>query len=137
MSDVFLLSLRIDQYVVEVYDNKDVEEFPENVVDKRLPRRWCISKTERHNQIFVMSETGSKSRLPFIAFRDTYLIVRAGNIKLAELLCTLESILQLSDQGQRVAILDSHVVQASVVDTEPKGSIFLRNEDDGVSRWRL
>ena len=97
MSDVFLLSLRIDQYVVEVYDDKNVEEFPENVVDKRLPRRWCIGKTERHNQIFVMSETGSKSRLLFITFYNTYLIVRAGDIKLAKLLCTLESILQLSN----------------------------------------
>ena len=72
-----------------------------------------------------MSETGSKSRLPFITFRDTYLIVRAGDIKLAEPLCTLESILQLGDPGQRVAILDSYVVQTSIVDIEPKGSIFL------------
>ena len=81
-----------------------------------------------------MSEAGSKSRLPFITFRDTYLIERAGNVKLAKPLGALESVLQLRDQGQGVAVLDSYVVQGSVVDTEPKRSILLRYEDDRVSR---
>ena len=57
-----------------------------------------------------MSETGSKSRLLFITFRDTYLIERAGNVKLSKPLSALESVLQLRNQGQGVAVLNSYVV---------------------------
>src|SRR5437667_5152493 len=70
-------------------------------------------------------------RLPFVSLPEPDAIVSVLQVQLAEDPGSVETVQQFTDQGQWVAVLDSDVVQASVVDTESEGPILLGNKQDG------
>src|SRR5882724_9146880 len=59
--------VRIDEDVIQVYDDYDVNHVCENVIHKSLKCGGCISKPFRHYQPLEGTIAGSECSLPFIS----------------------------------------------------------------------
>ena len=59
--------VRIDEDVVQIYDDYDINHIRENVVHKSLKRSGCISKPFWHYQPFEGTVAGSECSLPFVS----------------------------------------------------------------------
>ena len=70
----------IDQDIVQIYNNKDIKLLSKDLIDVALKGGRSIIKSEKHNLIFKMAVSGPKSCFPFIAFTDSYPIVRISQI---------------------------------------------------------
>jgi len=59
--------VRIDEDVVQIYDDYDVNHIRENVIHKSLKSGGCISKPSRHYQPLKGTVMGLECSLPFIS----------------------------------------------------------------------
>src|SRR5882724_3799016 len=59
--------VRIDEDVIQIYDDYDINHIRENVVHKSLKSGGCISKPFRHYQPLKGTVTGSECSLPFVS----------------------------------------------------------------------
>ena len=66
----------IDQDIVQIYNNKDIKLLSKDFIDIALKGGRSIKKSEKHDLILKMAVLDLKSCLPFIAFMDSYLMVR-------------------------------------------------------------
>ena len=67
MSFVFGNFVRIDENVVQIYDDNDVDHIHEDVIHKSLKSCWSISKPFRHYQPFEGTVMCLEGSLPFIS----------------------------------------------------------------------
>ena len=67
-----LYILEINQNVVQIANNKVIEEFSKNIVHQVLKDCWHICKSKRHDKVFKVAIPCPKSGLPFISFFDLY-----------------------------------------------------------------
>jgi hypothetical protein len=68
--------------------------------------------------------------LPLIALSDANIIVSPSYIELGEVLCTLESIDEIVDEGKKVSIFSCDGVECSIVLDEVELTILLLDEED-------
>ena len=59
--------VRIDENVVQIYDDYDINHICENVIHKYLKSGGCISKPFRHYQPLEGTIMGSECSLPFVS----------------------------------------------------------------------
>ena len=78
--------LGIDQYVIQVYNNKDIQLFSQNLVNVSLEGSRSIRKAKRHNLVFEVSVSGPENCLPFITFTNSHPIIGIDEIQLGEFL---------------------------------------------------
>jgi len=67
VSFVFRNVVRIDENVIQIYDDNDINHICEDVVHKSLKSCWSISKPFRHYQPFEGTVMGPEGSLPFIS----------------------------------------------------------------------
>src|SRR5882724_11378552 len=70
VSFVFGNVVRIDENVVQIYDDNDIDHVCKDVVHKSLKSCWSISKPFRHYQPFEGTITGPEGSLPFVSRCD-------------------------------------------------------------------
>jgi len=85
-----LKGITINEYIVKEHYNKVTEVLPENVVHRRLKRRWCVAETKRHYFEFVMAVVSSKCRFGNIGAMHPYLVITLQQVKFGEILSTSE-----------------------------------------------
>ena len=87
----------IDQYIIQVYDNKNIQLFSQNLVNVSLEGSRSIRKAKRHNLVFKVSVFGLENYLSVITFTNLYLIIGIDKIQLGESLYPIEPIQQLAN----------------------------------------
>ena len=75
---------RKDKNVIQIDDNKLVQQVPEDLIKKVLKHDWGITQPKRHDQVFVMAISSVKRSLPFITFSYSNDVVRPSEIQLSE-----------------------------------------------------
>jgi hypothetical protein len=131
--NVFCLCFREYKDVVEVRDNKFVEVSFQYFKDESLKRCWCVGESERYNVVFKVSELGSECRFLFVPFLDPESIVCVGDVVFAEIFRSLDNVLNFVDQRQRVPVLDSNIVELSVINVYSEFPSLLGYEQDRIS----
>ena len=94
---------------------------------------WCIGQPKVHHNWFEEAPTRSKSSLPLVTFFDANIIETPANIQLGEVACAPEIDDQFGDEGEWVAVLDSHCVEHAIILAQPEGAILLLDE----KHWQL
>ena len=92
MSSVLGRVFREYEYVVQVDDQKFVEEVAEDVVHEGLEGGWGIGETEGHDEGFKMTIACAESCLPFISLSNANEVVSASKVEFGEALGTAEAV---------------------------------------------
>ena len=69
----------------------------------------------------------------FIARADSDLVIARVEIKFGEVFGFAKAIVEVIDAGNREVVLDSDIIEATIVDTHAHGSVFLFHEKDGCT----
>ena len=128
---VLVRVVREDEDVVEVDDQKVVEQVAEDIVHERLEGCRGVGKAEGHDECLEVTVTCAEGRLPFVALFDADKVVSAPKVELGEDFGAAKSIERFADERQSRAVLDRDLVEAAVVDTKAKGAVLLFDEQDG------
>lgn len=78
--------LSINENVIQVYNDKNIELFHQNLVDIAVKNCWYISQAKRYYLVLEMVITDLENRLLFMTFLDSHLIISIGEIKLSKIL---------------------------------------------------
>jgi len=108
----------VDQDVVDITNTENVEIFVESIIHESLGSGGSVSKPEGHDKEFKQPISSSKSSFPFVAFLDTDLVNTGSEVKACEVFATPGLIDSSFNSGQGGAVLDSNVVEGSIVDAE-------------------
>ena len=68
MSSVFFSGVAVDQNIINVRGAKNVQVVSQSVIDVVLKRQRCISKTKRHDKVFIELITCSKGSFSLFSF---------------------------------------------------------------------
>jgi len=118
---MFLLCLCKDQNVVQVhYHDPFSYEGPEDVVHHSLESSRTISHSEEHHERFEKAIIGAEGCLPFISRLDMYIIETPSDIKLCEVLGSMELGDKFGDEGEGISVLDGYGVQRTIVLDQPE-----------------
>ena len=72
----------INKNVVQVYNNKNVKLFYQNLVDIALKSGWCISQTKKHYYLILkIAIISLESCFLFVSFSNLHSIINIGEIK--------------------------------------------------------
>ena len=72
--------LTIDQYIIQIYDNKDNSFFSQNLVDICREDVQGNKEAKKHVLILKVAISGPKSSLSFITFTNLHLMIGDGEI---------------------------------------------------------
>jgi hypothetical protein len=118
---------RVNEEVVEVYDDGPVEHVAERVIDVALDEGRRIAKPERHDAPLRVPEARTERRLPLVALADAHLVVRVAEVDLGERARSLHAVEQLLGQRQRGAVAGYDLVEPAVVGAQPARAVLLRD----------
>jgi hypothetical protein len=116
MLAMFFEVVGVDEDVVEVYHDESVDKMAKHRVNVSLESGWAVGEAERHDEIFEEAVSCSKGGLPFVSFGYSDSMVSPAKIDLRVDLRVRELVEEHVRRWQRVAILDGHFVDLSVVD---------------------
>ena len=71
MALVFFFGVGVDEYVVEIYQNTNIEQVAKDVIHEVLESGGCIGESKRHYVPFKGAIVSLESHLPFIALSDS------------------------------------------------------------------
>src|SRR3954468_24871323 len=136
MYGMILLILGEDQNIIEI----DQDEFiGVGVEDEIHQARECwrsIDKAERHDSIFIRTIACSECCLGNIFFTNADLMITHTKVKLGEHLSTFELLEKLIDVGKWVLVLDSLLVQWTVIDAKSVRVILLLDKENTTTPRR-
>src|SRR3981189_277427 len=127
-----------DEDVIEVDgDNTLGDEVLEDFVHHCLEGRRAVGQSKVHHKRFEQTAISSKRRFPFIAFFYPHIVIPPADVKLGEVLRAFESVNEVINEREGVAVLPSDQVERAIVLHEAKLSVFLLDEEDGSAYWRF
>ena len=68
MSGVFFSGVAVDQNIINVHSVKNVQIVSQSVINVVLKQRRCISKTKRHDKVFIELITCLKGSFSLFSF---------------------------------------------------------------------
>ena len=96
-----------------------------------MKRGGGIGESKGHNKEFIGAIAGGEGSLVFIARADSDLVIAGVKIKFGEVFCFAKAIVEVINAWDREIVLDSDIIEATIVDTHSHGSVFLFHEKDG------
>ena len=127
---MLFLCLHKDQNVVQVhYHDPFGYEGPEDVVHHSLEGSGAVGHSEEHYERFEEAAIGTEGCLPLISRLDSYIVETPSDVKLGEVLGSMELGDKFGDERERVPVLDSYSVQRVIVLDQLKQAILLFNEE--------
>ena len=94
MSQIF----SVDQYIIKIYNNKNIKLFSQNLVDIFLENDRSIKEAKGYDLIFKMRVLDQKISLLLITFTNPYLIIGVHQVQLDEPPSPAKSIQQFTNQ---------------------------------------
>jgi hypothetical protein len=128
---VFLVILAKNEDVVNVHDDRLVEEGAENILNQGLKGGRGIRETKGHHLVLVVPVSRAESGLVDVIFVDANLVVSPPEVDLSEHFRTKESVGEVINEGDGESVLDGDVVESAVVDAHTQCAVFLLDEDHG------
>src|SRR3981189_3102573 len=135
---MFLQRCCKDKNVVEI-DGDDTlgDKVFENLVHHRLEGRRAVGQSEVHHERFKQTTIRSKRRFPFIAFFYPHVVIPPADVELGEVLCAFESVDEVVNEGEGIAILSGDQVERAIVLDKAKSSVLLFDEEHRGAYWRF
>ena len=95
-----------------------VEGITKDVVDHILECCGGIAESEQHDSVFEKAESATECRLPFVPFFDSDEVVAILEVYFVEVFGTSNSFLEHIHIRKGVTILDSDLVDCSIVNAQ-------------------
>src|ERR1051325_9302782 len=119
---------RINQNIINENNHETIQVRIENTIHVLHEYSWCISDTERHHRILVMSIPRSESNFLNIFFFHSYLMVTRSQINLAKHASANQSVHQIVNSRKWIPILDSYFIQLTIINTKSHATVFLLHQ---------
>src|SRR3981189_3157846 len=127
-----------DEDVVEINGDDTLgDKVFKDLVHHRLEGRRAVGQSEVHHQWFEQTAIRSKRRFPFIAFFYPHIVISPADVEFSKVLCALESVNEVVNGGEGIAILPSDQIKRAIVLYEAKFSVLLLDEEDRSAYWRF
>ena len=84
---MFLVSLRIHHYVIQVRQNKLIHVFLQNLINERLKRSKCVYESKWHYEVLKMAIPTFEGSFPLIACAYAHSIISNNNVNLGIPFC--------------------------------------------------
>ena len=78
------LIFSINKDVIQIYDDKDIELFCQDLIDVILEADRSVGSSERYYLVLKMTISGLKSYFPLITFFDSHLVIGTSQIQLGK-----------------------------------------------------
>ena len=117
-----------DDHVIQVYQARLPTQPRKQDIQAALKGSGRVPQTERHADVSVGAAMGDERRLILIWFVDVQLPVPAIRVQGGEDLRVAKAIDAVVHPRYWIGVRDGHGVQAAVVDTKTKGSVWLGGE---------
>ena len=131
--EVLILGLGVDQNIVEVHDDKLVEEGLEDALHEAHEGGGGIGEAEGHDGEFIAAVAGLEGGLVYVIGVDAALMVAGPEVKGGEELSAMQVVEKLIHAGKGVTVLDSLGIEGAVVDAHAEGAVgFAGKEDRGA-----
>ena len=88
-----------------------------------------VGHSKEHYKGFEEAAIGTEGCLPFISRLDSYVIETPSDVKLCEVLGSMELGDEFRDEGEGVPVLDGYSVQCAIVLDQLERTILLFNEE--------
>src|SRR3981189_1781581 len=135
---MFFQRRREDEDVIEVDgDNTLGDEVLKDLVHHRLEGRRAVCQSKVNHEWFEQAAISSKCRFPFITFFYPHIVIPPADIELGEVLCAFESVDEVVNEREGIAIFPSDEIQCAIVLDKVKLSVLLLDEEDGSAYWRF
>ncbi len=72
---LFSLVFGVDNNVIEIYNNKNVKFFYQDLIDIVLKCGWYVGQVKRYYLVLEVAIPGPKGCLLFMAFSDPHLMI--------------------------------------------------------------
>jgi len=105
------------------------------MVHEGLEHSGHIGEPHRHDEELEGAVLGVKCSLPFMAGCNVHIVVASAQVKFGVDLGIAQLIEEVHNEGDRVLILLSDLVQVPEVDTESQGAIFFVVKEDRGTSW--
>ena len=117
MHSMLRLILGINQNIINEYNHKSIQKWPEHSIHQVCKGCWGISQPKGHYQKLVMAISGLKCCFRHITTPDSQLMIFGSQINLREMLDSLQLVKQVINPGKRILVLDGNLIQLSVINT--------------------
>ena len=108
---VFLGGRGKNLFVIQINNDKEVEEVSKDVVYQGLEDGRGISQTEGHDEVFEVPQVGVKARLPFVPLTDTDQVVRIAQVEFSEDRGMREGLESRTQERDGIFIFNGDVIQ--------------------------
>jgi len=88
-----------------------------------------VGHSEEHHEGFEEAAIGMEGCLLFVSGLDSYVIEAPLDVKLCEVLGSVELGDEFGDEGEKVPVLDGYGVQCAIVLDQPERAILFFNEE--------
>jgi len=113
---LFFRTIGVDDNIIHIDRALSaVDEFHEFVVNHGLEGCWGVGQAEEHDGRFEQSVTCLEGGFPFVAFLDAYVVVSPTHVKFGKPFLPGDTVDELGDKRERVAIGDGPCVQLLIV----------------------
>ena len=102
----------------------------ERVIHKPLECGGGVSHTEEHHHRFEEAFVSKEGTFPLVAILDTYVVITPTNVELGEEFGLFQFIYEVSDERERVGIMDGMLVEIPVILTGAEFSILLLDKEE-------
>src|SRR3954469_3146832 len=136
MFGMILLILGEDQNIIEIDQDKFVDVGVEDEIHQASEIWGSIDEAERHDSIFIRTKACSECCLGNIFFTNANLMITHTKVKHEEYLSTFKLLEKLIDVGKWVLVLDSLLVQWTVIDAKSVRAILLLDKKNTTTPWR-
>ena len=129
-----------DEDVVEVNtDDTERDEVVEDFVHHGLEGGGAVGQSEVHDEGFEQAAVGAKRRFPLVAFADANVVVAPADVELREVFRAFETMDEVVDEGEGVAVLSRDEVERAIVLYESQLTVLIFDEEDRCAdrRFRL
>ena len=127
---MFFLGLGEDQYVIQVNKHKLADQVPKDIVNQALEDGQSVRESKRHEKIFPVSRWGIEGRLPFIPLSNACQVLGVAEVQFGEEGRSLPEFKGGRHQGKRVPVLDSDVIDRTIVNAGTQRPILLAQEEE-------
>jgi hypothetical protein len=117
------------EYVVEEHKGEPAEKKKQDVVHHRLERRRGIGEAEGHHQELEQALVRAEHGLLHVVQMHQHLVVARAHVELREETRAPQLVEELLHHWNWELVLDSGVVESSVIDTETPCVVVLADEE--------
>src|SRR3954466_12643201 len=136
MNCMIFLIFGEDQNIIKIDQDEFICVGVEDEIHQASECWRSIDKAERHGSIFIRTKACSECCLGNIFFTNSNLMITHTKVKLGENFSTFKLLEKLTDVGKWVLVLDSLLVQWTVIDAKSVRAILLLDKKNTTTPRR-